>query len=340
MGNINYALLKEKALANFDLLLYYWGINYIKINDKEYDFLSPTRPGDKNYGACRFNTSKGFGADFAGNSFKKQDFESIGKGFDREDFMGFSRYGETKVGFDVIGLCQRIYNRDTYQEAATLLKEQLTELEKNSNLVKVTQEDVNKRLEQIAQKRIKTINWANNLWKHGKDFKGTIAEKYLESKGIFVPENYNKEIKYHSKIYSSDLNIFIPCILFKVSKAPGGELSAIHRIYIAKDGSRKANINNPKKALGAIQGGAIWFGRPSEKLYIAEGPEEALVIKHTHERKFVCSTVYSTNYHSLTIPNYVKEVVLCPDLDEAGISAAIKATKEYSKQNKKVKIHM
>lgn len=335
-----YALLKERALANFDLLINYWKLEYIKIGDNEYDFLSPTR-ADNNFGACRFNVAKGYGADFAGVSFSKKEYESIGKGFCREDFAGFTEYGQTRNGFDIIGLCQRIHNRNSYQEAAELLKQQLIEISQNAQILEITKEDIDKRYKEIEARKAKTLEWANKAWKYSQSFKNTLAEKYLNSRGIFLQAWENEpNIKFHPKIYNKEIEKTVPCVLFKVSNSPNGELRAIHRIWIALDGSRKAKLSNPKMALGSIEGGAIWFGDPCEKLYIAEGPEEALNIKYNFQRNFVCSTVYATNFHNLIIPSYVTEVVLCPDDcdDGAGKESAIKAIKAYTKQNKKIKM--
>jgi len=57
-------------------------------------------------------------------------------------------------------------------------------------------------------------------------------------------------------------------------KAPGG--NAIHRTWLAKDGSGKAPIADPKMLLGSCYGGAIQLYKPGPTLLIAEGIENAL----------------------------------------------------------------
>ena len=47
---MKYDQLREKALANFELLLNHWGIEFQLIGEHEYDFLNPTRQDD-NFGA-------------------------------------------------------------------------------------------------------------------------------------------------------------------------------------------------------------------------------------------------------------------------------------------------
>lgn len=331
-----YELLKERALNYFEILLLHWGVEYTKIGANEYDFLSPTRK-DTNFGACRFNISKGIGTDFAGTAYTKTDFESIGPGFTKEDFAGFTKYGETKCGFDIIGLAQRIYNSDRYSEAAKRLEEDLDQLtDSKADIISLTtQIAIRHEKIKLQQEKLKLIS--SRIWHASSSIKGTIAEQYLNSRKIY-PDDDVSCAKYSRKIYNKELSCYIPAILFKVSDAPDSELKAIHRIWIAKDGSRKARLEENKKALGSIKGGGIWFGQPCEKLYVCEGPEEALSIKYGLKRQFVVSTVYATNYDALTIPDYVTHVMLIPDNDTAGKTAAAKAYKAYKDQGKNVKI--
>lgn len=338
MRKNDYSLLKERALNNIEILFGIWKLDYVKIGPNEYDFLSPTRH-DSSFGACRFNIVKGIGADFAGTSFKKSDFESVGAGFNKEDFTSFSRFGETTPNFDIIGLAQRIYNSDTYSEGATKLKEDLDKIDGGNVNTKqlIEQAAVREERAQVQKNKIKEI--ANRSWSYCRNIKNTIGEKYLNSRGIFMQDwDDEPNMKFNPKVFNRELNIYIPAVIFKVSNKPDGDLKAIHRIWIAADGSRKARLEENKKALGGIEGNGIWFGKPCDKLYVAEGPEEALTLRYGADFEFVVSTVYSTNYHSLEIPECVKTVVLVPDKDKAGETAKQKAIKTYLAQGKQVKL--
>ena len=126
--------------------------------------------------------------------------------------------------------------------------------------------------------------------------------------------------------------------MFKINKVHNGELAGIHRIWLSRDGTRKANINDPKKAIGSVQGNGIWFGEPHNILVVCEGPENALDLRYHKKLKFVVSTVYSANLHSLTIPSYIELIIIAPDPDPAGYSAAIKAHSTYKSQGIDTKI--
>lgn len=327
-------MLREKALANLELLFDHWKLEYTKVDDDEYDFINPTR-NDNNFGACRFNKRKGLGADFTGASFSELDFKQIGIGFDRSDFGTDTKAGQTSFGFDIIGLTQRIFNCATYRDAANLLSEHLTNLSKTTELVKADITSAIKRQFEADERNKKIVEIAKKTWNVCLPVEGTIGEKYLHSRSIRL-NRYPTSIRYRSKIYNAETKGVLPAILFKVSLGLNTPLEAIHRVYIKEDGSGKANLHTPKAALGKIKGLGIWFGEENSTLYICEGPENALSILSLGF-KFVVSTIDSANFPNLTIPTMVKQIVLMPDGDEAGVTASKKAIKAY--ENIELKIN-
>lgn len=91
-------------------------------------------------------------------------------------------------------------------------------------------------------------------------------------------------------------------------------------------------------ALARIKGLGIWFGKPCETLYIGEGPEDCLTLRELGAKFIVC-TIYGTNYHNITIPFYVKNVILIPQWDQAGRSALERAKTKYTHINRTLKIY-
>ena len=324
--------LREKGLANFESLLNLWGIEYRKLTEVEYDFLSPTR-SDRNFGACRFNIDKGRGADFASATITEQDCELFGTGFTKDDFVGYSNGEYSKSGFDIIGLVQRVHNCSSYQNATGALKDDLNKIAERGGIIIPSKDAAEKRRKEQAEKLQKKIELSQRLWHTAKDYKGSKGELYFENRhGLKVNET-NIRINPWLKHISG---VRYPTILFKVQRAPDGPIVAIHRIFLNEDYSNKAPVDDPKMALGAIKGAGIWFGAPCDTLFIVEGPENALVYRHVGHQ-FVVSTVYAGNYHTLTIPSYVKTIFLAPDEDKAGFAAYRLAVQEYSKQGKKMK---
>lgn len=333
-----YERLIEHALANFTTLLDYWGIEYQQINTNEYDLIATWR-ADGNFGAVRFNTYKGRGSDFAGISIAAMDFKSVGEGFGREDFAGFIQGTNTNTGFDIIGLCRKVYNIATYRDAAERLLFDLQTIAQTTTLSVANPEAAKLRAERIQEQTRKHIEYAQQTWKYCKNikFEGSFADIYLTSRGLANAKIRENNIRFHPKVMNKELGKTCPAVLFKVSVGPFSELVAIHRIYLTENGLDKAPVENPKMAIGAIKGAAIWFGNPCERLGIAEGPENALTMRELGE-KFVASSVYATNMANIIIPENVSEVIIYPDPDAAGEINMQKAAEAYRKQGKKVGI--
>ena len=328
-----FAILREKALANFDLLLDLWNITYKKISDSEYDYLNPNR-NDTRFGACRFNVVKGIGTDFAAPELREQDFKLLGPGFTAEDFSGLSSdFKETKQGYDVIGLCQRIHKVPTYQEAASLLRKHavlLTASDEYRDHKKISAE----RQKLLDNQRLHTLKKNDFTWAACTSVKDTIGARYLASRCISIGET-EPNVKFHPKVYNRETKGTLPALIFKVSSSPEGGLNALHRVYLSEDGRTKAKIENPKMAIGPIKGNGIWLGTPGPKLYIVEGPENALTFRDIG-CEFVVSTVYASNFGNLVIPEYVEHIVAAIDNDSAGRAFAVKAAKNYTLSQNKV----
>lgn len=333
---LKYEYLREHALANFEVLLAYWKVEFRSINSNEYDLIAKWRE-DGDFGAVRFNTFKNRGSDFAGISLAGLNPAMLGEGFDKSDFAGFTADTNTSAGFDIIGLCQRVYNCSDYRTAAERLVIDLQALSQNTSLAIPSQDAAKQRAEIIAQQNDEKIKYARKIWAFCKNIKikDSQADIYLTSRGI--PQIYQKErvMRFHPRVMNSELKQSLPTLLFRVSHTPDSELVALHRIYLAMDGMSKAAVVNPKMALASIKGAAIWFGSPGLKLCIAEGPENALTIRELGA-PFVASTINATNFANLKIPEYVQHIELYPDPDDAGRINTQKAVAAYTAQGKSV----
>lgn len=326
-----YSLLREDALANIERLFVLWELDYIKINNSEYDFLNPSRI-DKNFGAVRFNVDKGLGADFANVAFNKDDFSSIGKNFDREDF-GFAKNKAISYGFDIIGLCQKVNGLASYREAAKTIKTQLGSLK---NAIQAPLDAHILREEKRAKDKLERLSYAQKLLRYTVPYVGTVGEIYLKSRAI-VLETPDSSIRFHPRIMCAEAKRTFPALVFPIRQSPDSEITGIHRIYLDDTGLHKAPVTNSKMALGEVAGNGIWFGNPGEKLFIAEGPENALSLI-VSGAEFVVCTISASNFPNIKIPRCVTKIVLCPDPDEAGMKAATRAKRNYSSAFRKVTI--
>ena len=110
------------------------------------------------------------------------------------------------------------------------------------------------------------------LWDAATPFKDTIAETYLEKRGImrWVPES---RVRYHPAAQDGK-----PCVVFAVTDK-AGEVVAIQRAPILDDGSDRDRAAG-KKSLGPIGEGFFVLADPHPRqTIICEGPEDALAIR-------------------------------------------------------------
>lgn len=329
----DYTALRNEALANFEPLLNLWKIDWKKVGDYEYDFKNPTR-NDQNFGACRFNVLKNIGSDFAAPEVHSEDYLVLGPTFSKEDFAPISSdLQEIKSGFDVIGLVQRLNKLPSYREAADLLKKYLLILNSRGELGE-TNEVIKKREEELAKQRLFLIKKASQVWSYCTPIKGSIGEKYFYNRAI---ENTVGEpnVKFHPKVKSKELEKYLPAIILKVATAPDQELIALHRIYLDETGAKKAPLNDAKRALGPVKGSGIWLGKPGPKLYVAEGPENALSLREMGA-EFVVSSVFGNNMASIAIPDYVELIILAGDNDGPGKKNVARAAKTFAGEQKKI----
>lgn len=329
----DYTALRNEALANFEPLLNLLQIDWKKVGEYEYDFKNPTRD-DQNFGACRFNVLKNIGSDFAAPEVHSEDYLILGPSFNKEDFAPISSdLGEIKSGFDVIGLIQRLSKLSSYREGAERLKKYLLILNSRGELGE-TNEIIKQREQELAKKRLFLIKKATQVWSYCGPIRGSRAEKYFYNRAI---ENTIDEpnVKFHPKVKSKELEKYFPAVILKVAKSPEDGLSALHRIYLDEDGSKKAPLEDAKRALGPIKGSGIWLGKPGPKLYVAEGPENALSLREMGA-EFVVSAVFGNNIASLTIPDYVELVILAGDNDRPGKANVTKAAKAFTVEQKKI----
>lgn len=320
--------LREHALSNFELLLNHWKLDYKQITPAEYDIIARWR-NDENFGGCRFNTTKARGADFAGGGLTQKqinnDLSVLGFNLDASDLIGSS---ELRIGFDIIGLCQRVYGLHNPGDAAKQLEKDLTDIAKLGPLAKPLMDAAERRRLELEADQERKFAAANDIWKTAKraKFDGSPADKYLASRGIHVRD---PNMGFHPRLSNSRAKKPCPTLVFKVSKLPGTSLAGIHRVFLTPEGKKEGG-KDAKQALAHIKGNAIWLGQPGPKLWLAEGPESALYLREMGF-PFVASCVYATNMHNLNIPPGVLVLTLVPDQDKSGEEACDRALAVYGK---------
>jgi len=159
---------------------------------------------------------------------------------------------------------------------------------------------------------------ALELWNQGAPIDGTLAERFLQCRGIILSAP-PAALRFIDCVEYGD-GTSLPAMLASVT-APGGEAIAIQVTFLSADGSRKADVPIPRKTIGALGAGAIRFALAGNQLGIAEGTEKALAAIQLHN--IPCwSSLSAGRMHNVWIPGYVEDLFIFADNDDAGRSAA------------------
>ena len=108
---------------------------------------------------------------------------------------------------------------------------------------------------------------------------------------------------------------------------------AIHRTYLALDGSGKAPVETPKKMLGPFAGGAIRFAPAGHEIGLAEGIETALSVISARPGLAVWAAGSLEGLAAVAIPAGVWRIRLLMDSDmkdpAIGDRVIVKASARY-----------
>ncbi|MCK5606925.1 toprim domain-containing protein [Candidatus Pacearchaeota archaeon] len=193
-----------------------------------------------------------------------------------------------------------------------------------------------KHVERKTDKNIKKR--LNDMWAASLSAKGTVVERYLTGRKLFLPQC---NIRFNPKCYDPDSKKDYPAMIAMVHDRDGTPMT-LHRTYLTENGE-KAKIDSPKKVMPCE-----WTSGCAVQLYqikvrtlgIAEGIETAIACC----KKFgvpTWSAISAQNLENFAPPEFVRNLYIYADKDKSftGEKAAyILANKLYDKLNVIVKI--
>lgn len=156
---------------------------------------------------------------------------------------------------------------------------------------------------------------------------GTIADKYLRSRALDLStlRRQPRALRFHPALWNVESQRPWPALVAGISAADG-RIIAVHRTWLAPDGSGKAPLGNPKMTLGNYRGGCIrlWRGRSGlalkdvldrEEVLISEGIEDGLTAAiDAPEYRTVCA-VSLANMAAVELPKKIHIVTLLAQND-------------------------
>ena len=172
------------------------------------------------------------------------------------------------------------------------------------------------------------------FWQSSKPARETPVETYLAARGLHMqpPE----ALRFHAGLKHPSGGIW-PAMVALVTNGADGTPLAIHRTFLAHDGSGKAPVDPQKMMLGPCRGGAVRLADPGDVLMVGEGIETCLaaVLATGHPAWAALST---SGLRALNLPHEVRDVIVLADGDEPGEGAARDCASRWRREGRRVRI--
>lgn len=158
--------------------------------------------------------------------------------------------------------------------------------------------------------------------------------KYLTSRGIKKSKPDN--LRHHASLHHKSNKSF-PALIAAVQNVDG-EITAIHRTYLSKNGRSKASIKPNRMMLAKCSGGAVRLTLAETKVAICEGIETGLSVMEACPDLPVWASLSTSGMVNIKLPSSITEVIILADGDDAGEKAAVKLSARLHVEGKTVRI--
>lgn len=164
---------------------------------------------------------------------------------------------------------------------------------------------------------------ARRLFAMSRPITGTIVETYLRNRGITaLPGTGN--LRFHPRCYyrpdEHGPTETWPAMVAAVTDLDG-HLTGAHRTWLAPDGSSKAPITTPRRAIGDLLGHAVRFGEAHDVLAAGEGIETMLSLRMALPRLAVAAALSAAHLAALLFGPKLRRLYIARDTDPAGDAA-------------------
>lgn len=164
---------------------------------------------------------------------------------------------------------------------------------------------------------------ALRLFAMSQPIQDTLAETYLHSRGI-TADVPSRTLRFHPRCYyQSDgggAPQEWPAMLAAVTDNRG-RITGIHRTWLQRDGSDKAPLATPRRAMGRLLGNGVRFGRPIEVLAVGEGIETMLSLRNVLPGLPMVAALSAAHLAAFEPPHRVRRLYIAHDRDPAGHAA-------------------
>ncbi|WOH63650.1 toprim domain-containing protein [Bradyrhizobium sp. BWA-3-5] len=213
---------------------------------------------------------------------------------------------------------------DVIRESCGLLEfgDVLAEARRFLNLPRPEREPESK--SSIAPAPVGSPETVRRLIAMSKPIHGTIAERYLRTRGILVSHG-TESLRFHPRCYYKPDDVLPtetwPALIAAVTTL-NGIITGIHRTWLDPSGRGKAPIDTPRRAVGFLLGNAVRFGVANDVLAAGEGIETMLSLRCALPTLPMVSALSAHHLAAMLLPPDLRRLYIARDADAAGDVAA------------------
>ncbi len=161
---------------------------------------------------------------------------------------------------------------------------------------------------------------ARRLFAMTQSIHGTLVQTYLDGRAI-TSLFETTALGYHPRCYyrpdeHSPTELW-PAMVASVTDLTGRQAGA-HRTWLMPDGSGKAPLKTPRRAMGDLLGNAVRFGIPGEVLAAGEGIETVLSLRQVLPHMPMLAALSAAHLAAILFPETLRRLYIVRDNDPAG----------------------
>jgi len=165
---------------------------------------------------------------------------------------------------------------------------------------------------------------AQRLFAMSQPIRRTLVETYLCNRGIKTVHDAGA-LRFHPRCYyrpddSSPTETW-PAMIAAVTDL-ADRITGAHRTWLAPDGSSKAPVDTPRRAMGGLLGHAVRFGAADDVLAVGEGIETMLSLRMALRTMPMFAALSAAHLAAILLPPRLIRLYIARDNDPAGETAA------------------
>lgn len=164
---------------------------------------------------------------------------------------------------------------------------------------------------------------ADRLWRISRSIRSTLAGTYLRKRGLTDLRDTDS-LRFHPDCYyrpgGEGPTETWPALIARFTDLEG-KLTGVHRTWLTRDGSGKAPLDPPRKAMGDLLGNAVRFGQAQDVMAAGEGIETVLSLRQILPKMPMVAALSAGHLAAILFPATLRRLYIIRDNDPAGDGA-------------------